>query len=235
VTDARRRGGLCLAVALSGCAALLNQILWTRLLGLVFGSTVEAVAIVTAVFMGGLALGSALAPRLLGRSDSAAAQRLFVRVEAVLAGLALSLSFLLPLLEGVRAAAGAAVAWPLATAALLAPSTLMGTTLVLATRALASGTDARAGALFGTNTLGAVVGVYGSVLWLLPGLGCVAQARSPRRSTRPRPRSPCGRQSAQPRRPCPLGQRRCGHPPPQQHRPQGSCSRPCSSPASRVS
>ncbi len=41
MTDARRRGALCLAAALSGCAALLNQILWTRLLGLVFGSTLE--------------------------------------------------------------------------------------------------------------------------------------------------------------------------------------------------
>ena len=65
-----------LASLCSGCAALLNQILWTRILSLVFGSTVEAVSAVTAVFMAGLALGSALGPRLVaGKTPAEAAAR----------------------------------------------------------------------------------------------------------------------------------------------------------------
>ena len=57
---------LALATFLSGVAALVYQLLWTRQLGLVLGNTVGAVSTVLATFMGGLALGSALAA---GRAD----------------------------------------------------------------------------------------------------------------------------------------------------------------------
>ena len=54
---------LPLLVALSGAAALVYESLWLRSFGLIFGGTTSAVAMVLAVFMGGLALGSALAAR----------------------------------------------------------------------------------------------------------------------------------------------------------------------------
>jgi len=54
---------LPLLVFLSGAAALVYESLWMRSFGLVFGSTTGAVALVLAVFMGGLALGSAAAAR----------------------------------------------------------------------------------------------------------------------------------------------------------------------------
>src|SRR3954468_10145992 len=48
---------------LSGVAGLIYQVAWTKALGLVFGHTAYAIAIVLATFMGGLAAGSALLGR----------------------------------------------------------------------------------------------------------------------------------------------------------------------------
>src|SRR5215217_1731848 len=57
--------GLCFV--LSGATGLIYEVLWARMLGLVFGATTLAVSTVLAAFMGGLALGSALAGRLASR------------------------------------------------------------------------------------------------------------------------------------------------------------------------
>ncbi len=57
---------------LSGASALIYQILWLRLLALVFGVTVYAATAVLASFMAGLALGSFSIGRRAGRSISAA-------------------------------------------------------------------------------------------------------------------------------------------------------------------
>jgi spermidine synthase len=62
---ARTRQLLYAAFLLSGGAALVFEVVWTRLLLLEFGATSLAVATVLAAFMGGMALGSAWAPRLL--------------------------------------------------------------------------------------------------------------------------------------------------------------------------
>src|SRR5687767_15010236 len=48
----------------SGATGLIYEVLWARMLGLVFGATTLAVSTVLAAFMGGLALGSAVAGRL---------------------------------------------------------------------------------------------------------------------------------------------------------------------------
>src|SRR5690242_12793069 len=52
---------------LSGFAALLYQTVWTRELAFVFGTSELAVAAVLAAYMGGLALGSAVAARVAPR------------------------------------------------------------------------------------------------------------------------------------------------------------------------
>ena len=59
------RGALILFVPrlLGLLGALVYQVLWTRLLGLAFGTTTEAIGTVLAVFFGGLALGNLLAAR----------------------------------------------------------------------------------------------------------------------------------------------------------------------------
>ena len=52
---------------LSGSSGLILESLWTRELGLVFGSTTLAISTVLATFMGGLGLGSYLAGRYADR------------------------------------------------------------------------------------------------------------------------------------------------------------------------
>jgi spermidine synthase len=51
----------------SGVSALIYQVLWLRLLGLVFGVTVFAASTVWASVMAGLAIGSLIAGRLADR------------------------------------------------------------------------------------------------------------------------------------------------------------------------
>jgi spermidine synthase len=48
------------AIALSGLTALSAEVLWTRLLSLVFGATVYAFALILAVFLAGLGIGSSV-------------------------------------------------------------------------------------------------------------------------------------------------------------------------------
>ena len=52
-------GFLLLLFFCSGACGLIYQVLWLRLLSLVFGVTVYAASTVLAAFMAGLALGSA--------------------------------------------------------------------------------------------------------------------------------------------------------------------------------
>ena len=171
---------LPLLVAASGAAALVCETLWVRWLGLVFGSTAAAAAVVLAVFMGGLALGSALA----ARRPSADPLRSYARVELAAGAAAL---VTLPLLRALPEAYGTLAAAPGASVAveaagrlllsalvLLPPTTLLGATLPLAVAFLErQGVEARAGfgRLYLLNTLGGAFGVALASLVLLPSLG----------------------------------------------------------------
>src|SRR5437763_6627672 len=55
---------IAVCFVLSGATGLIYEVLWARMLGLVFGATTFAVSTVLAAFMGGLALGSAWAGRV---------------------------------------------------------------------------------------------------------------------------------------------------------------------------
>ena len=90
-------------VALSGAAALVYESLWLRSFGLIFGGTTSAVAMVLAVFMGGLAIGSAL----VARRAVADPLRAYARLELSIGVAAL---VTLPLLRGLPWAYGVLVA-----------------------------------------------------------------------------------------------------------------------------
>src|SRR5258706_3882764 len=65
---------------LSGASGLVLEMLWTRMLTLVFGSTTLAVSTVLTAFMGGLGLGSYLAGKFADRLENPA--RTYAVVEA---------------------------------------------------------------------------------------------------------------------------------------------------------
>ena len=177
---ARAARALPFLVALSGAAALVYESVWMRSFGLIFGGTTAAVAMVLAVFMGGLALGSALAARRPARDPLLAYARVEIAVGAA-ALLTLPLLRALPWaygvlvarsgLSGFAEAAGIAV---LAALVLLPATVLLGATVPLAVEFLTrAGTDVHAGfgRLYLVNTLGGAVGVALAPFLLVPALG----------------------------------------------------------------
>ena len=152
----------------SGACGLTYQVLWLRLLALVFGVTVYAASTVLAAFMTGLACGSVLAGPLLKRF-----QRPLVvfGVAEILIGLsALATPIGLDLAEGLyRSLYGSGLqSFGALTIArlicsftvLLIPTVLMGVTLPVlsASSIVRAQLGARVSALYAVNTAGAVCG-----------------------------------------------------------------------------
>jgi hypothetical protein len=166
----------------SGASALVFETLWFHQAGLALGNSVWASSLVLAGFMGGLAVGSAVAARLGHRLGDPV--RAYAVAEAAIALGGVGLVYLLPELAsllGPLARPFLDTPWilnparlGLALALLLVPSTAMGVTLPLLTKALTRG-DAgfgpALGSLYGWNTLGALVGVVGTETLLLGALG----------------------------------------------------------------
>lgn len=176
-------GLIYVAFATSGTAALIYEITWTRLLTLFMGHTVAAASTVLAAFMGGLAIGAAIAGRAAPRLDRAAAIRAYAAVEIVIAIVAvmlpLELELLRPLLgwayrDGNGGATFGLVRLLCALLVVTVPAIAMGATLPLAVRWLAAsaahaGRDT--GLLYAANTVGAAAGAVLSGFVLLPAVG----------------------------------------------------------------
>ncbi len=166
----------------SGFCALVYQVVWFRLLRAVFGASTPATAAVTALFMGGLGLGSWLLGRRAERSREPLA--LYARLEL---GIALAAGatpwlvahasrsyFALGGTERLGAAFGTVVQLLLTAAVFGVPTFLMGGTLPAAARAVEAAGDRgrrRLGVLYGANTLGAVAATVVTTLWSLEALG----------------------------------------------------------------
>ncbi|MCI0351498.1 MAG: fused MFS/spermidine synthase, partial [Acidobacteriales bacterium] len=167
---------------LSGAAGLVYQVAWGKALGLVFGNTVYAIATVLAVFMGGLAIGSALLGRWSERHSTPVALYGWIELGVAASGV-LSLAGLAgvrllyvgsyPLAEGWMPAL-IALRFIGAVLVLFVPTFLMGGTLPIMVRGLARNSAelaARISRLYSVNTLGAVTGTLAAGFWLLPALG----------------------------------------------------------------
>lgn len=166
----------------SGATGLIYEVLWARMLGLVFGVTTLAIGLVLAAFMGGLALGSAIAARFAARI--ARAVRAYALIEIVIGIYALAVPLLFHLIDRVYAAA-----WPhfhkgfygfafarfaLAAIVLLIPTALMGSTLPVLAGALAGRSKERGTSittLYAFNLAGAIAGTIAAGFFLLPTFG----------------------------------------------------------------
>jgi spermidine synthase len=166
----------------SGAAGLLYEVVWMRLLGLLFGHTVYAVTTVLAAYMGGLAAGSLLLGRRADRVRRPL--RAYGLLEATIGAYCLATPLLFAAADRAYLALYTAVQpGPVASAAihltfsillLGLPTTLMGMTLPLLSRALVervSLAGARVGTLYAINTWGAVAGVAATGFFLLPAIG----------------------------------------------------------------
>ena len=165
---------------LSGACGLVYQVLWARMLIVVFGATLPAVSTVLSAFMAGLALGSFCSGRWID-----GARRPLLVFACLEAGVGL-FAFLFPHLLAATGwlaeaewtehnpSAFAAARFALAFGLLLIPTAAMGATLpvisksaVRRIRQLGSGV----GLLYAANTLGAVAGVAGVTFYLMEELG----------------------------------------------------------------
>lgn len=172
--------GICFI--LSGATGLIYEVLWARMLGLVFGATTLAISTVLAAFMGGLALGSALAGRLAGRIKRPL--RTYGWIEIGIAAYALLVPLLFTWVDSLYV-----FIWQqfhpgffvfslwrfvLSSALLLVPTTLMGATLPVLAAALLRSARRNSNSvtrLYACNLMGAILGTLAAGFLLLPALG----------------------------------------------------------------
>ena len=173
---------LCGVLFLSGTGALVFETLWLRLSGLAFGNSVWAAALILSSFMAGLALGNALAASSKIRRWRPL--HFYAVLELLVASLGCTIVFGLPVvgdlmrpvwqmlwnyqptLLGLRFVVSLLI--------LLLPTTAMGLTLpVLIEDALLRQTEfGRAfGFLYGSNTLGAMLGAVLGEAYLIGAFG----------------------------------------------------------------
>jgi predicted membrane-bound spermidine synthase len=189
VMQSRDRGWVVLTLFFcSGATALVYEVVWSKLLSQMFGSTIYAQTVVLAVFMGGLALGNWIVGRWSDRlrqpvraygcleiaigiyaflflTFDKAADRIFVAIGSHI----VERSGLLLALKGV-----------LSLALLLGPTILMGGTLpLLAAWLQKSYADPgrRSARFYSVNSLGAVVGAALAGFWLVQAFGMAATLR----------------------------------------------------------
>jgi predicted membrane-bound spermidine synthase len=172
-------------IAIAGGVSMLYELAWTRLLTLSIGGTVHSFSTMLVSFIAGIALGSALAGRLLRRPRNAL-------VFFGLCEVGIALAILLPLrwYERLPFAVHRMGGWlahgpetyslylallvALSAAVMAVPTTLIGAALPLASRVCVDRLDVlgrRVGNVFSANTIGTVGGAVVTGFLLLPWLG----------------------------------------------------------------
>jgi len=150
----------------SGFVALLYQVIWQRLLGLIAGLDLTAVTLIVAVYMLGMGIGSAAGGMLADRLGRRSLLAVFAGAELAVALCALGSKTLYRDLFYERAASLGGLPFALATAAastLLVPTFFMGLTLPVLSKAVTPSLEGAAhkiAGLYGWNTMGAAVGAW---------------------------------------------------------------------------
>lgn len=153
------------------------------MLTLVFGASTPAISTVLSAFMGGLALGSFLFGRYVDRLKfpiltyamiEAGVGLMALAVPLVIKGIYPPISHWITNHGGNRFDVFTFLRFVVVALVLLPPTTLMGATLPLLAKHFVrqGGTvGQRIGALYATNTFGAVAGTFAAGFFLLPGVG----------------------------------------------------------------
>jgi spermidine synthase len=171
-----------IAFAVSGATAMTLEVLWTRALAVVMGSSIYSFTLILVAFLGGLAGGARLFGRTAARTKDPVAALAFLHMATAAAiGATYLLIDKLPRvfvwsLKGSSFDVDSILAWQflLAMLAILTPTILMGGVFPLTMRIYAGGVE-RVGRDVGTayaiNTVGAILGSFLAGFVALPILG----------------------------------------------------------------
>jgi spermidine synthase len=181
----KRDWPVLIAIACSGASALGAQIVWTRLMGLMFGATVYSFSIILGVFLIGLAMGTAFGSAIVARVNARVALGWCLILCALgMCWTAWTISYNIPF-------------WPIdplvspaprftfqidlvrSIWAMLPPLLAWGAAFPLAFAAAKAGRDPgrTVGGVYAANTLGAIAGALLVSLVLVPVLGSVMSQR----------------------------------------------------------
>ena len=167
---------------LSGLSSLIYEVLWVRMLILIFGSTTFAISTVLTAFMGGLALGSYLCGRFIDRARHPVSIYGALETGIGIYALLVPMIFgcLIPLYQGVWQVFHPSfylfslVQFVLVTLVLIVPTTLMGATLPILCKYYSNRQDnlgLTIGTLYAVNTLGGIMGTFLTGFIFLPSIG----------------------------------------------------------------
>ena len=163
--------------------ALGAQVLWTRLLTLLFGATVYAFSIILAVFLGGLGIGAVIAARLIARGSSPVRALAACQV-ALVPALLLSATVLAKVLPysapDPATPVGTLHLFHLlhALEVMLPAAILWGMSFPFALAAVEHDDPGHAtGRVYAANTVGSIAGSLATGFWAIPSLGTHVSAQ----------------------------------------------------------
>ena len=171
-----------LSFFLSGAAGLIYQIVWIRILSLVFGNTLYAISMVVAGFLSGLALGSHFWGKRADKYEDPI--KIYIKLEIWIALSALAVTALVYALDGVIVTLMTVESinsgvWQIARYGLLfiiliAPTSFMGGTMPLMTKIFVRSLDSAGrgvASIYAANTYGGMAGCFVSGFLMVPLLG----------------------------------------------------------------
>ncbi|MCS4538474.1 MAG: fused MFS/spermidine synthase [Thaumarchaeota archaeon] len=173
---------LLLAFGISGLAALSHEVVWTRLMVLIFGSTVYAVSTILTAFMAGLALGSYYIGKKIASIKNLYALFGFVELGIGIYGIAFPQ--ILPYMQYpyfilYKVLGGSFVLFQatqvlIYLVLLLLPTFLMGATFPILSKIVVTDLDSsgkKIGFLYSSNSIGSMMGPVISGFFLIPVVG----------------------------------------------------------------
>lgn len=170
---------LLVAFVFSGMAALIYEVVWTRPLQFILGSTIYTVSIIFAAFMAGLALGSFIVSKYADKIKNLPAAYAYLELGIGIYGVLLLTIFnilpdayriIYPLHKSFYAFE--ILQFLLSFAAILIPTMLMGATFPIIARFYTRKRVGKAiGEVYSANNLGAIIGSFAGGFILVPLLG----------------------------------------------------------------
>jgi len=186
------RSGVYIVIGLSGAVSMGAQVVWTRLLALLFGATIYTFTLILAVFLIGLGIGSAIGSWLARKTQQPGTALLICQLATIvcIAFASIGINFIIPTMKhGIDANIwdnpNRAVRY-FADLALIAmaifPATLAwGASFPLALAAAARKSDdpgRLVGRVYAANTVGAIVGSLFFAIIAIPAMGTMNAQRS---------------------------------------------------------